>query len=496
MTRLHRRQFVIGSRPFRAYDDWFVDDLEDGLYLSRCPDLRVVSSTDRDGRRWHLLGSAVQTVEGRADPPQEIASLSVHEIPEAYRSWAGRWVLIGAGEIHLDACGLLGCFYRPRTAERAQISSSPVLLAGSEGPRATGASRTLRHNVGVDWYPPPRSRFSGVRRLLASQILHAKSGRVERRPLLPSPAAGATYPELLDAIESRLRTALQRIGHEVEGTLWLPLTGGHDSRLLLALAGDLNLRVSTFTQRYRGIPLGDRILPKKLADAVGAPHRLIQPSKWDERRGALYWSHNGRHTPNDLDRRFFARRQWEFGATHDGVLRSGGLEVGLGRLKYFAKFRAEVPSLADLLRGLDEHENSHAAGGLGEWMEWIHGAEETVDWRHRLYLEQRVGGWLSSIEQSLDLVDPERFYPGNAADTYSLLTAVPEERRLGSDHQKDIVRRLAPALDELPYNPTDDEVGWLRGLAYRVKDDPALLVKGPLRKARLGIRRIAGGERS
>src|SRR6266516_4368076 len=110
--RLHRRQFVVGPEPVLAAAGWSSDEIGPSVYLSHDPDLPVASVTDKRGVPWRLLGTAVQSDPGTPAPLEQLADNEKGDLLDVYRSWAGRWLLLSDSELHLDVCGLLGCFYR------------------------------------------------------------------------------------------------------------------------------------------------------------------------------------------------------------------------------------------------------------------------------------------------------------------------------------------------------------------------------------------------
>ena len=226
----HTRQFLVGRSPRLVNADWLAREIGPGLWLSHCPRLPVAEGPDG-----LVLGVAVGA--GRGLRPDR---------------WSGRWVLIRDGILTLDACGTLGVFFAD-----GWVSSSPALLAGErEAP--------LVEEPGVmNWYPPPRSGKWGVSRLLPSQTLDLRTFRLGRRPLLTDPPADPA--QLLVDAASRLA-----------GPLWLPLTGGVDSRTLLAVAAAAGLDVTTYTFVGVPVPEADRNLPPRLAAAVGFRHRQIR----------------------------------------------------------------------------------------------------------------------------------------------------------------------------------------------------------------------------
>lgn len=484
--KLHRRQFVLGPEPVLADEGWLSEEIRPSLHLSRCPELAVESVTDARGRRWQLLGIAVQSAPRRPPPREQLAGLGSENLLEAYGSWSGRWILVGESELHLDASGLLGCFYRRvqrGPTPELWASSSPALLATlPHRPRLRSTEPRIHWEKGMDWYPPPKSRFAGVSRLLPTQVLSLAPERGEpvsaRPPLMPVPEPGS-YEDTLDELQRILLTSLANVRGRNE-QLWLPVTAGLDSRLILAAAREVGLRVSTFTFRYRSMPTGDRVLPPLLAGEAGYEHQFLQPGPLSRPRLALFDAHTAEHCV-DIDRRFFARGQWSAFRPPVLVLRGGVFEVG--RCFYHRKFPdATTDDLAETVATRFRFREFHAGSqahleGIGEWAEWVeHTPCPGLDWRDRLYLEQRLGGWASSIEQALDLTAYERAYIANSHLYISTVLTLPEEVRLVGGHHVDLVRRMAPELLRFPFNPPDDA---LVRLSFSVRNEWRELVARP-----------------
>ena len=480
--RLHRRQFVLGPRPVRQTKGWLHRSIG-RLVLSHCPQLRVEEVCDRDTNPWLLLGFAVQTDPGRPPPLESIAVHKSTDVSEVTSSWAGRWLLIGQEEVYTDAAALLNCFYGVRRDATTWASSSPALIRELVSPTSSERPvHKLSHNQGIDWFPPPRAGFSGIRRLLPSQVLVTPEGTVAGRSLLTPLDPSTDYSVLIKSLEERLRTALVE-GLPTRGEAWLALTSGYDSRVLLAIAAASGLSVRTYTQTFPWMGLGDRLIPRQLAKEIGAPHALITPKTYSNSAAQLYRQHSAGHVADDLDFRFFSRGQWDFANEGDLCIRGHG--VDMGRMRYFFDFPEALVSVERLMEGFGQELEASISGGMGDWLAWTsQRLEEGIDWRHRLHIEQRKGGWLASIEQALDLVDPVRFDPANAADTYALLAAIPASYRRESRHLVDVIERSCPALLGFPVNPKDDDFGRIRSLGHRIRADPSLLFRGPVRKVR------------
>ena len=234
----------------------------------------MCGTSTADGAEWTILGLAVETRSDRPEPAAGLKALEFADVPQAYESWAGRWVLIGGGRVHLNASGLLGCFYAAGKDGRTWASSSPALLRPLL--RTEKADRReLSYEVGISWYPPPQSRFEEARRLLPSQVLDLATGAVEPRRLIPPIDFARPYDETLQLIMDSLVTAVRRLP-ETQKRLWLGLTAGYDSRALLAVAGLANVGVTAFTRVTPRMSTADRLLPALLAQKSGIEHFYLR----------------------------------------------------------------------------------------------------------------------------------------------------------------------------------------------------------------------------
>lgn len=466
VMRSHRRQFVIGSKPFHVYEDWCCHSLDASTWISYCPELRAGWTRDADGVNWVLLGLAVETIENKPDPLVQIAQTKTIDIPTLYPSWAGRWVLIGRG-IHIDASGLLGCFYGT-VDNQTWVSSSPALLAKILGVDVVTDS-PLRYEVGISWFAPPRSRFAQMYRLLPSQVLELNTGNIHPRPLMPPIDPTRSYNDL-DLLQNALVTAMQRLPDKSK--LWLGLTAGFDSRLILAIARCAKIDVMPFTRITKRMSVADRVLPPKLAHECGYEHIFMRGSNNRDRQH-LVAEHSADHvSQGDAEPFIQGVRDNLSGISFGGH----GFSVASG----FGDLRLLPDTVTDAEIGANQiaqvfQANNSAIPGLRDWLAWvIQHPQENLDWRDRFFLEQRQAGWLSSKEQLYDLVKLERFPILNAARNYSLLLGFPENQRLGSKLQVEMIRRLAPALLKYPFNPPNEYFG-IRAIAIKSADDPLYL---------------------
>ncbi|MBH8555248.1 hypothetical protein I8751_23445 [Nostocaceae cyanobacterium CENA357] len=485
--RPHRRQFVVGSKPFRAYDDWQSHQLDASTWVSYCADLRAAWTSDADGIQWMLLGLAVETLESQADPMIEIARTASADVPNLYASWAGRWVLVGCSEIHMDATGLLGCFYGITSEKQTWVSSSSVLLAQILSPNASPVvfPEVLRYTVGISWFPPPYSRFVGVYRLLPSQVIELKEGSIRSRAIIPPIDPSLGYDKTVELLNNSLVTALKRLPIG-KGKLWVGLSAGIDSRLVFALAHCAGIDIIPFTRLSARMPIADRLLPPKLAQELGYNHIFLQGHKSNsDDRKRLVAEHTGGHVSIGDAEPFMQ-------SVRDSLegISVGGWCFEVGK----AFWRNELPDTLDdlgicaqqIAQLLREPLNSIMMVRMGDWLEWVKkNPQENLDWRDQFFIEQRLAGWQSSKEQLYDLTKTERIPIINAARNYALMFGLEESCRVDSLHQVDLISRAVPELGKYPYNPPNHYFGTLvaiKAIAIKFFKNPLSFYKKVVNK--------------
>lgn len=477
---LHRRQYVVGPGPVLGWPAVQVGE----LCLSHHPELSCRQVSTPSGT-WTLLGDPVQTDSAAGTPAQELTGVAADAPQATTRSWAGRWLLLDpVGAVHLDASGLLGCTYRS-DGEGTWASSSPALLARLPGLAQLAPVARSYGYEGANYHCAPGAGFAGLDRLLPSQVLDLGAGRVRARRLMPG-LPRREVPDVARELCARLAAGTGQVAAGA-GTVWLALTAGVDSRTLLAAALVQGVPVRTFTQLHDRMSLADRLLPPRMAAAVGVPHMFLPPQDLRPERLDLYDRHTG-GAAQDKDRDFYPRGQWDFVQAGDVVLRANAFEVVAS--SWQNRVRAgdagsAVPPTAALLRMLKAPGGDDFERDADRWRQWAQAhPEPALQWVDRLYWEQRLGSWAATTEQSLDLLPGRSVVLPNSLAIFQALGALTQTERRGFLAQRALLSAQSPVLAGFPVNPRAASFSPWQRLRHASR-------RGPVATARLAARRLA-----
>lgn len=271
----HTGQFVLSQDTALAPDGWDVRN-RCGWTLATCR-LPVLDVVDRHGRRmgWalgHLVDDGVLTRGPLRLDTDDLDRVDWVVVDALLERLAGRFVLVllPASEptVLLDAYGSLAAVHDP---SRRAVASVPALLG-------RGADRVLAETTGFpdtcSWLPFGLTLSSGVHRLQANQSLDLRSWTTRRRWSPPLPGADADALAGAEAILSGLRCTIEAVARE--HPVNLSLTGGRDSRVVLAAARGVLERATFFTL---GADTYDTHLADRLAARHGLRHLVLPPEE-------------------------------------------------------------------------------------------------------------------------------------------------------------------------------------------------------------------------
>ena len=97
--------------------------------------------------------------------------------------------------------------------------------------------------------------------------------------------------------------------------------------------------------------------------------------------------------------------------------------------------------------------NPKQSDAFDKWLEYVEtNPISYIDLRDRMYVEQRVGGWVAAIEQALDINEWASVQIANCRDLVSLLLSATEQERETVALSMGCIEILYPQLNNYPYN--------------------------------------------
>ena len=484
-----RRQYVIGPQPFAVTPDWHVEPLWDGRLLSVHPDLGW--NVHRVGDRQLLVLGTVFDPETPDDTQAEIVAraLEAADGPQAlvaatYR-WVGRWALLAKWpgvEIGLtDPCGLRQINFSLEPGA-VWLGSSPEIVRRVNPSELDGASDK------VSFYSANRFRelespwlgaetiYSGCRHLAANHWLDTATARMVR--FFPDrPVQSVPVPQAVERATVILQATLQAAAKRF--ALQLPVTGGWDSRVLLAASRPLAQtdRVRYFVDRMGVCPPdhADVRVPQALAKRLGfelTVENSLAPPPWFEEqlRENVTLSRTLPKTNAIYTKLTAGEARVNINGNVSEICRCF-YQQRMGKLWGEA-------TVTRMLRVMGFAGSQFAGRALEEWLDGLKPtlAGTGLDVLDMLYWEQRMGNWGAQYPAEQD-ISVDELSPFNGRDIIMTLLGTPAALRQGPDYPvyAQMAERMWPGIMLEPVNPSEgavDHVGrviseaWRKWLAY------------------------------
>lgn len=465
--RIHNKQFVICSNPILIYEDWKSFSITETIILSYCPHLRISILKDKNGSDQILIGYPTLPATPDKTPQELISALEGEALEAETNHWGGRWALLSKKGIITDASTIQGFYF---DTGKTLISSSPVLLNQISENR-NSKQYTLSTNYYFNWFLTPLTRYLNTKKLLVSQKIcfNEKSFSIEKKFLLLK--TSTKYEEIFDQLERLLINEILYISKSFKVNV--ALSSGYDSRLIYSIAKSaLHDQFRSYTQMIPNMTGSDYKIPGHISNV----HLNIKRKNYSSSRLKLIDSHSGKHVL-DSDRLYYCYGQWDNFTSQDACIRGSILELAG---KSSAHLYKEVPPLTDsvfdskiYLYSLGDFRNFQL-DSLNEYFEWTcstHPLE--IESKKRFYWEQRVGGWLSYIEQSLDLLPCTSLHIGNSLECINLFISLPPDLMKIKSFHIDFMRKHTPDVLDFPFNTSSkpDRIKQIiRNYYYKVSD--------------------------
>ncbi len=457
MKAVNNRQFIIMKAKYEDAGFEHVQ-LSCGLFLSYQKNLSIKTYDDKV-----LLGNAFHCKK-TGDIVLDDASLS------DMRNWAGRWILISGNELYMDACGTLGVFYG-YDESGSPVCSSSIALASEMIPGAKWNSdfKIDRGNPPTfDFYPGPCTPVDKVRALLPSEYLDLSEGKAKRRSDFDfTRYKNLSREELQKKFTGSAETVLKNIEKQYAGHMWLPLTGGTDSRTLFALLKGCGADFKCYTIKRPDTKAYDMEIPESICRKSGITHEIFTISEPEDKalkaqREEELEKHCGGRTTRGTEIGQYISGIDVPDADNAVILWGTVWEMGArfyyNRVDQESIYATDLETIRNAMNKISDgiwRSSSVHVRSLEEWSEKaVNEPYEGLNWVDRMYWEQRVGAWVKYSYQAYDLFDSLRISPVNCQSIIELMVSynsVDPSKHFKKDIQKSVITDLCPELSDIPY---------------------------------------------
>ena len=425
----------------------------DGRYDLYChPELQVVSVETQNSRLvglgrffdpnstkasdFEILYDIGQTAVGFAELESFLARLG------------GRWVLIArlgnATRIYHDATGLKPVFYCGELDKGLSVASQPALLA------AMGAAELddeLRQQYDAcapqaSW-PLYAIPYQGVKQLLPNHTLDLQTG-TSSRYWPKEDVQFHSIDVLSSAMADMLTNMIEAVTNRRECVM--SLTGGYDSRLLLACSSRMMNQIEFFTINSPYTKHYDISIPKKIARKKGLRYVVIDEDSNDRYRDILGQNVGGMYRDDSIS------KATSFAAYVGDRFHLTGMTSELNRCYYYKNGRHPAAlTAAALSRRARFADNPIAKRGFAKWLDEAP-SHLNINLLDLFYWEHRLGVW-GSCGLTFREAIIEQIPPMNCRAFMQLgLSSDVMHRKKPYELLRSIIRQRDPQLLAYPFN--------------------------------------------
>ncbi|HER08871.1 MAG TPA: hypothetical protein ENO20_08185 [Bacteroides sp.] len=451
-----RKQYLLSPRPVRCPFLYSEYQVTDRYRLYAHPDLKV-NELQKNGTRLFLLGDLFDyrsPEKLNAEILQDLSTLGFREILQEIGEYCGRFVLIHAqGDalklVH-DATAARKIYYC-RQEEGDWFSSRPQLLANVLNIEKTDDPELLdyyRSDVFVEKDCAGIGDFTiykGIRQVMPNHYYDVQGSAVHR--YWPEGKNGANKPE-----EAACRCAAMVKGFMESITrryeVMLPVTGGKDSRTLLAATRHMTDRVFCYVNKMKHLdaPSFDIATPEKLCREHHIDFHVLDPYiPIDEDFERIYFENNEFASRKYLPLIYNYYVNFRDRVNLPGNTATAGCEWFRATKMHITGKRLAKRNRVDRWQFAVEY--------YDQWIREIreHAPDTNMKLYDLFYWEERMGNWGGQTTMDKDIAQ-EDINPFNSRNLVMLYLSVPP-KYLEIPFFKfylEVIRHLWPELLHLP----------------------------------------------
>lgn len=401
----------------------------------------------------------------------QFAAHGVEAVERALYDLAGRYAIIlhadGRTVAYNDAAGTRSVFY---DASRRRISSHYNILVRDADPALSDGRLPANIAPQVRWTTTPHK---SIRALMANQRLELEAGSQKRFfPVAENQAASLDHETRMELLERLWEEQLQWL-ESMDVPLAMSVTGGLDSRFMLAMAGERKdiFRAMTYTtpealrgekpvSRWSEVMYGDQEIVKKLAPLLPEDHNFIC------RTDDAAWVTAGKRV---MDRnatsphgRWILPGYLTLFSRRDSVHYRGNLlEIGRFYLGQVAGNLTGTERLEKLTRGscarfgpdVEKVAMAHLRGGMKQLSYDV--VPDCYAFSDLFYWENRHSRWYSQVLNETDVAF-DTITPFNVRRIIDIFLSYDVKDRKAAFLQREMIYRKQPLLTFFGYNETSD----------------------------------------
>jgi hypothetical protein len=476
----YRRQFLLCREPVPSLKDWTGCFLRDGLYLYVHPDLDCIVNENEQAKIC-LLGYLIDPKHierGNAEILSDILAetKSFTSLLEKIKAYTGQFVFLYLDgqtltAVH-DALALREIYYCT-SYNRVICGSQPNLLKEySDPPLCITANNDILHFYAHDLQMQREGRlwvgdetyFDGIKHLLPNHYLDM----MDLRPIRYWPREELTLLDLDEAVSRAcafLQGALKSMA--LRNDLMLAVTGGTDSRTLLAASREISHKLYYFINRHKGLIDNhpDIYIPSSIFKRIGVPFHVhdldgdVDPDFREIFLGNTFLS-------SDKLLPAIYNVYYKQHSNRINVLGVG--EIG-------RTFFGSEPNRIDgyyLARSMKIKYSPYAFNQCQKWLDAALPVSRRygVNTMTLLLWEQLLGNW-GAVGNSESDIAIEEIDPFNSHYLYETLLGVDKKYAKSGESVvfREMIRKMWPELLEYPINPPYEKRDYLQLILKKTK---------------------------
>lgn len=405
-----------------------------------------------------FIGTVVDSAQERVLEQSDVicwpgdARGSMSAIEDFIYLFAGTWIFVlvsGAlTRVYLDPAGTLSLVFDPET----QRAGSTTGLLLDEVDYQTRFQAQLHSHLEISsdgWFPAGLTAHQGVRRLLANHYLDLATFEEKRHWPIEGTFSHCSSTDAADRLLNRTCRTIRALAQA--GRVILPLTGGQDSRLLLAsslVSGcQIDLMTVAFPRSARDVSLAKRLATISTQNTHSLlPARRMGPGQQES------YAYNSSHCVGGANQQF----DYPLDKRYRYFLNGCGGEVGRAFLWRKTDTASSAVSARSLVRRFGLRKHHLVATEIDRWLHSL----PTLDVFSILdlaYLELRLSAWAYAQAYAYPGVGSViHISPMVSREVFAAFLSMSPADRLARRFMVEAIQRSFPELMNIPINRYGD----------------------------------------